>query len=344
MIKDNSIQTDSDIKRWYVLRAVFHGEVIVRDMLRREGIQCYVPMYYRVDTVRQRKVRRLVPAVRELVFVYSTQNIISDFKRRCKKKVYWLMRPSALGPERIIIPDKDMDNFIRITQQHEREVTYFHPDELSLSKGDSICIHGGPFNGVEGVLLKIKGKRDRQLVVSIPGIAAATVSVRPELVELKSNKEKRSKNLDGDMKELLRLATQMLLSPPDSVKQAPEYDMLCFEIHRLYVSLKSLRGFLPGQEGELSLSLLMAERVFATVQHETILRFRHALSKLDHQTLLGVRMLWIGGILLQDDILVNNAQQIINRWQSAGTSPRQKKLIADIRPWKSLQLRKDNGQ
>jgi uncharacterized protein YgiM (DUF1202 family) len=30
------IQTDSDIKRWYVLRAVFHGEVIVRDMLRRQ--------------------------------------------------------------------------------------------------------------------------------------------------------------------------------------------------------------------------------------------------------------------------------------------------------------------
>lgn len=327
---------DQDNKHWYVLRAVFHGEEAVRDMLRREGFHCYVPMTYRVQLEHQRKVSRLVPAISELVFVYGSLTDISDFKLHCKKTLYWLKRPSASGLEYIIIPDKEMDDFIRITLQHEREVTYFKPEELKLSKGDHIRILGGPLNGVEGVLLKIKGKRERQFVVSIPGIAAATISVSPELVELKSKKVTRSNNLSGDTKELIRLTTQMLLSPPDQDTQSAEFDMLCFEIRRLYESLKHLRGFLPAQEGELSLSLLMAEHALADIRQETILRFRKALSALGDRTLLSVRMQCIGGTLLHDSTLVAIAQNTLASWQSTGLSPRQLSLITDLMPWKNF--------
>lgn len=335
---------DHKMKHWYVLRAPFHGENTIRDMLRSKGIRCYVPMAYRIQSSGQRWVRRLVPAVSELVFVYDSQDVISEFKSQCTKKVYWLTRPTAEGSERIIVPEKDMEDFIRITQQHEQEVTYFKPDELPYSKGDHIRIHGGPFDGVEGILMKVRGKRERHLMVSIPGIAAAMVTIRPDLVELTSKKINRSKNLSGDTKELIRLSTQILLSPPDFDQQSTEFDMLCFEIRRLYESLKDLRGFLPALEGELSLSLLMAEGVFSNVQQDTILRFRKALSALGQQTMLGVRMLWIGGILLKDNIMINNAQLTINRWQSAGPSSRQKKLIVDIMSWKLLQIQTDNSR
>lgn len=331
--------SDQDNKHWYVLRAVFHGEEAVRDMLRREGFQCYVPMTYRVLLVHQRMVRRLVPAISELVFVYGSQSDISDFKRHCKKTVYWLSRPTASGPEYIIISDKDMDNFIRITHQHESEVTYFRPEELRLGKGDRIRILGGPLNGVEGVLLKIKGKREKQFVVSIPGIAAATISVRPELVELKSKKVSRSNNLSGDTRELIRLSAQMLLSPPDKYTQSAECDMLCFEIRRLYESLISLRGFLPAQEGELSLSLLMAEHALSEIRQEMIQRFRKALSALGNRTLLSTRMHLIGGALLQDKALFITAQNTLASWQSAGLTSRQQSLIIDLMPWINFQMK-----
>ena len=37
-------------KQWYVLRAVFRHEGVVRDALRKSGFRCYVPMTWRVDT------------------------------------------------------------------------------------------------------------------------------------------------------------------------------------------------------------------------------------------------------------------------------------------------------
>ena len=38
------------MNQWYVLRAVFRHEVVVRDALRKAGFRCYVPMTWRVDT------------------------------------------------------------------------------------------------------------------------------------------------------------------------------------------------------------------------------------------------------------------------------------------------------
>ena len=152
-------------KHWYVLRAVFRKEIAVRDALRRAGFHCYVPMTYRLHIEKGHKVRRLVPAVSQLVFVYGSVTAITDYKLRSKDTIYWLTVPKANRRDKMIVPDKAMEDFIRITQQNEQSVTYFRPDELKLSKDDHILIHGGPFDGVEGVLLKVKGKREKQLLV-----------------------------------------------------------------------------------------------------------------------------------------------------------------------------------
>lgn len=269
-----------DIKHWYVLRAIFHGELIVRDMLRYKGIISYVPMHYCMQTVNQKTVRRLVPAISELVFVYGSQAEITAFKQSCKRTVYWLMRPASNGHERIIIPDKDMDDFIRITQQHEREVTYFRPDELSLRKGDCIRIHGGVFDGVEGVLMKVKGKREKQLLVSIPDLAVAAVSIKPDVVEVVAQQPEPSHDVLGDSKELIRLSTAMLASPPDQQSARHEWDLLHREIQRLYQSLLSRKGYIVATEAQLSLSLLLAERVLDSVTDTTIQRCRTAATRL----------------------------------------------------------------
>ena len=69
---------------WYVLRAVFRKELAVRDGLRRAGFHCYVPMTYRVKTEKGHKVRRLVPAVSQFVFVYGSVTAITDYKLHSK--------------------------------------------------------------------------------------------------------------------------------------------------------------------------------------------------------------------------------------------------------------------
>ena len=265
---------------WYVLRALFRKEINVRDGLRRKGFHCYVPFTYKVSVVKGHKVRRLVPAVSELVFVHGVAEDIQDYKIHSKETVYWLTTPHGERREKMIVPDKAMQDFIRVTQQNEQSVIYFRPDEVRLAKGDHIVIHGGSFDGVEGVLLKIKGKREKQLLVSIPNLVAAAVSIRPDMVELRSKNASPSSDSQRDSRELIRLSTQMLTAAPDRVSQEHEYNMLLNEISRLYESLRNLKGYLPSLEGQLSLSLLLAERTFGSVTEFTLQRCHAAVSRL----------------------------------------------------------------
>lgn len=315
-------------KHWFVLRAMFHKEIKVRDSLRRAGFHCYVPMTYRLVIENNHKIRRLAPAVSELVFVYANATDINDFKIHSKDLFYWLTMPKGNRREKILVPDKAMQDFIRITQQKERTVTYFRPEELRLCKGDHILIHGGPFDGVEGVLLKVKGKCEKHLLVSIPNLVAAAVSIKPDIVELISQNIEPSQNLQYDARELIRLSTQMLTAAPDRTSQATEYDLLYHEIHRLFVSLLPLKGYLPAVEGELSLALLMGEKVLnGRVLSDTTDRFMRSLSKIKDGTLLSVRMQLIAGRLLHDKTLLSQAELNITQWKSGTLSDRQRDII-----------------
>lgn len=251
-------------------------------MFRKEGLRSYVPMCWQISTNQSKTVRRLMPAVSGFVFVHGTEEQISEAKMKLRETCYWLTRP-VLGKncrEKVVVSDRDMDNFIRITEQTERAVTYFRPDELSLATGDRIRIHGGAFDGVEGILLKVKGKREKQLVVSIPDLAVAAVSVKPDVVEVVSQQRPASHNILGDAKELIRLSTTMLTSPPDKDFSRHEWDLLYREIQGLYQSLLPRKGYIPSTEAQLSLSLLLAERVLGSVNESTLQRCRTAASRL----------------------------------------------------------------
>lgn len=271
-----------NVPHWFVLRAIFKKELAVRDALRRNGLRCYVPMCYRIDTQQGHKLRRLVPAVTELVFVRGTEEQVIAAKARLRETCYWLTR-SVLGKnrrEKVVVNDRDMDNFIRITEQNEREVAYFRPDEVCLAKGDRIRIHGGAFDGVEGILLKVKGKREKQLVVSIPDLAVAAVSVKPDVVEVVLQQRPASHNILDDAKELIRLSTTMLTSPPDKETSQNEWDLLHREIQGLYQSLLPRKGYIASTEAQLSLSLFLAERALGAVTDTTLQRCRTAASRL----------------------------------------------------------------
>ena len=314
-------------KHWYVLRAIFKKEIAVRDNLRRAGFHCYVPMTYCLKTVQGHKVRRLLPAITELVFVHAKLDAINDYKLHSKDTIYWMTKPGVRDREKIIVPDKAMNDFIRITQQKERAVTYFRPHELQLGRGDRIIIHGGPFDGVEGVLLKVKGKREKQLLVSLPGIAIAAVSISPEIIELISKQTGRSGESLHDAKELIRLSTQMLTAAPDCVSQTVEYDLLYQAISQLYAGLSPLRGYLPSQEGELSLGLFMAEAIISTITPDTRDRFMRAVSRLGDRSLLKLRMQLIGGTLMNDAALTNQSLSIMRLWKTDSLTAGQRHVI-----------------
>ena len=75
--------------------------------------------------------------------------------------------------------------FIAATADYDESLLYFQPDELNLAKGTKVRVTAGPLEGHEGVVLKVKGARDRRLIIQIDGvIAVAKALVHPELVQV----------------------------------------------------------------------------------------------------------------------------------------------------------------
>ena len=77
-----------------------------------------------------------------------------------------------------------MDHFMRVAGSEADDHIFLNPDEIDLTRGDKVRIHGGPFDGVEGTFVKVQGKRRRMVVVSIPTLTSvATLEFEPDLLE-----------------------------------------------------------------------------------------------------------------------------------------------------------------
>ncbi len=169
---------------WFVLRA-YKNEKKAEEVLGGEnGLPYFIPKQYAVRVYHGKKTRRLVPVIPGLVFVQASQNAICDFKKRHNFLQFVMRTRNAADKDYLIVPDKQMADFMRVAGQYETEVTYYAPEELHLEKGARVRILGGPFDGVEGVFMKVEGARARRLIVQIPNTLAAVVSVAPDLVEV----------------------------------------------------------------------------------------------------------------------------------------------------------------
>ena len=53
-----------------------------------------------------------------------------------------------------------------------------------MRKGTRVCIHGGKLDGVKGMFMRVKGKRNRRVVVMLEGIMGISAEVHPDLIEV----------------------------------------------------------------------------------------------------------------------------------------------------------------
>ena len=168
------------------MRATYGRNMEVKKKLDEAGYQSYIPMRYVVALDRRgRKVKKYVPVVRDLIFVHTTQAAMLSLKEQHEtlRNIYI---PSEDGRKRpVIVPDDQMESFIKVTGTLSDGLLFFTPDEVNLSKGVKVRIHGGQFNGLEGTFIKVKGARDKRVVVEVSGvIVVATCSLKCDLIEV----------------------------------------------------------------------------------------------------------------------------------------------------------------
>ena len=276
-------EMQEDIEKWYVLGCLsVHHEEKVRDALRKAGFRSHVPMKYEVKTVRRQEQRTMVPAITGLIFVRATEEALKEYIRhKSRESIY--MRKSTFSNKQdyLTVPDYAMERFIEFTNIRQEKITYFKPEELNLKEGEKIRIKGGIYDGYEGTILRLKGKRNKHLVVQIPGVIIAAVELEPELVEPLNTpiereiRERPSKDVDGDKKYLLELAEWLLENQADKDVPKVEFNLKLYELKRTRARLLKFKGFTPTTEAELALPMYLA----ALLLDEDVEAYRQRLVK-----------------------------------------------------------------
>jgi transcription antitermination factor NusG len=168
-------------KHWYAMRVTYSREVQMKENLEQRGIECFIPMRYHTRVIRGRKVKILKPVIHNLLFAHASKAEIQEAKKYYDYLQYMIDREH----QKIIVPDAQMQTFIAVAGTYDDQLIWVNPEDLNLKKGTRVRITAGDFAGQEGTFVKVKGARDKRVVIAIKGvIAVAMATLHPSLIEV----------------------------------------------------------------------------------------------------------------------------------------------------------------
>jgi len=160
-----------DPKIWFPMRVTYQREMKVKAELDRLGIECFIPMKYRIAESRNQGTtelrrgtntiatphsqrenltndtnirRELVPAINNLIFVRSSQERISELKmsNEVLEPLRYMMDRAASREHAIMtVGDREMENFMRVASRTDDSVMFLDEEtvvgkQMSQMSGD----------------------------------------------------------------------------------------------------------------------------------------------------------------------------------------------------------------
>lgn len=168
-----------------MLRVTYQRELVTKRQLDELGVENFLPMRHVRRRDRQGRFFYIDEvAVHNYIFVHATCETVDGLKHGRLPWLRYVMANDSDGKRILIVPDRDMQNFIAVAGNTEQQVMFLDPVETAFEPGDRVRVLGGVFEGVEGHFVRLKGQRIRRVVVRIEGIvAAATTTIPARLVE-----------------------------------------------------------------------------------------------------------------------------------------------------------------
>ncbi|MBQ8988760.1 MAG: UpxY family transcription antiterminator [Prevotella sp.] len=170
---------------WFPMRVTYSRELFVKAFLDEIGVETFIPMRYEPEEGKHPRHQVLRPAVRNLIFLHSTQERITELKitRREMSAVRYIMRPlyddkhNLTGREILTVPDAQMENFVRVASVTDDRVFFIENLDFAGKPGQRVKIVEGDFAGVEGVVKRVK--KNKCVVVQIEHVAAVAIAFVP---------------------------------------------------------------------------------------------------------------------------------------------------------------------
>lgn len=172
---------------WYAMRVPYRNELKVQLKLQEKGVETFIPKRKKIVKKRGKTSYELLPAVNNLIFVHSSLSVIKNLKQEILNLQYLVNKVDGESIK-VVVRDNEMLSFIRTIENLEEEITYLSPEEINIEKGTRVKIIGGHFDGVEGIFVKVKGKRSKRVVVMLDKLLAVVMAeVDSDLIEIIKN-------------------------------------------------------------------------------------------------------------------------------------------------------------
>ena len=125
-------KNELEAKQWFAIRVTYSREMALKEYLDRCRMESFIPMSYKEVIKGERKVRKLVPVIHNLVFVRSTREKLDEIKRDISLKVpiRYIMDRETRRP--LVVPDRQMHSFIAVAGAYDEQIVYLDPTIVSL--------------------------------------------------------------------------------------------------------------------------------------------------------------------------------------------------------------------
>lgn len=167
---------------WYPMRVTYNRELKVKASLDQQGIENFLPIRNKLVERNGHRHYEPVPAIHNLIFVHSTREQLTGLKMTDEDFSplrYMMTRPldPAVRPEVIHIPEREMENFIRVASITDNRVQLLDYADVAHKTGRRVLITEGEFAGIEGIVKRVN--KNRHVVIQLEGIIAAILAYVP---------------------------------------------------------------------------------------------------------------------------------------------------------------------
>lgn len=170
---------------WYAMRVTYGRELKIQAAMNGK-FETFIPKCYKTVERFGKRHYELTSCISNLLFVYGTKNQIEEERQKqaeIKNDKKWHLLNFIMNHENkmITVPNKQMEDFIRVSNLPTEELIPLDIREGESLTGQRVKVIDGPLVGIEGFIKRIEG--NKRVVVTIDGMLATALKfISPSLL------------------------------------------------------------------------------------------------------------------------------------------------------------------
>lgn len=170
---------------WYAMRVTYGRELKIQAAMNGK-FETFIPKCYKTVERFGKRHYELTSCISNLLFIYGTRNQIEEERQKqaeIKNDKKWHLLNFIMNHENkmITVPNKQMEDFIRVSNLPAEELIPLDIREGESLTGQRVKVIDGPLVGIEGFIKRIEG--NKRVVVTIDGMLATALKfISPSLL------------------------------------------------------------------------------------------------------------------------------------------------------------------